>query len=579
MAKKIAKVVLLNEVSAAATHSGEQRAMSNEQRAVSDEPAHNSKLTAHNSMPEQYEGLEWNDIIDRLLERMKVYGEPRKGSRNNTLYKLAAEMMYLLDFNADHLLALLPKWGLNEEERRATICSALKNQGTEVPPMVQSVIQELKKGEEATIEELNPMPESLPKGMALIMSYFGVYGVCAVFAFLTIAGTLLTFCRAKYRDGELQKPLFFMALKGKFASGKSFINKLFEVLGAPLIKSDEQTAHEEQQYNYEEKHTKSRKEAQGRREFSYRTLPAKVSNTELVKRASQNHGQNLCLVCDDVATLIRQKGQRWNMDVDALLKGFDGNGRWGQAYVSPSSYSGNIELQLNVLYAGTENGIQKMIPPAEVENGLASRCLFVDMPDTSGMPVQKRNTNDKRLAQIREIGERLFEMGSYPACTEPFEVKLPRTNAALDKWDEERIEDYRQSGNEAIDALRKRSALIGFRAAMIARCLEGKESKAVVDFALWVANHAYLSQMAYCGSELQKSHEENCRLERKCARNIKKSRNTRILDSLPESFTKKDLQQARLKLGYDTTKECSYILTRWVAEGRCRKDGNVFYKL
>ena len=72
MAKKIAKAVLLNEVSAAATMNSEQRAMSNEQRAVSDEPAHNSKLTAHNSMPEQYEGLEWNDIIDRLLERMKV---------------------------------------------------------------------------------------------------------------------------------------------------------------------------------------------------------------------------------------------------------------------------------------------------------------------------------------------------------------------------------------------------------------------------------------------------------------------------------------------------------------------------
>ena len=42
MAKKIAKVVLLNEVSAAAT-------MSNEQRAVSDEPAHNSKLTANST--------------------------------------------------------------------------------------------------------------------------------------------------------------------------------------------------------------------------------------------------------------------------------------------------------------------------------------------------------------------------------------------------------------------------------------------------------------------------------------------------------------------------------------------------
>ena len=47
------------------------------------------------------------------------------------------------------------------------------------------------------------------------------------------------------------------------------------------------------------------------------------------------HGERTGLVCDDVATLIRQKGQRWNMDVDALLKGFDGSGRWGQAYVSP----------------------------------------------------------------------------------------------------------------------------------------------------------------------------------------------------------------------------------------------------
>lgn len=531
--------------------------------------------------PDTYDGLPLKEIMERLIEGMGIYGSPKKGvNRNNTLYKLALQMMYLTDFNVGHLLAVLPEWGLSEEERRATISSALKNQGTEMPPLLKSVIQELKKGEkEASIEELNPIPKRMPKLFVLIMSYFGVFGIPAVLASLPILGTLLTFCRAKYRDGELQKPLFIVAVKGKFASGKGFINKLYEALGAPLICADEQTAQEEAQYNYEEKHTKSRKEAQGRKEFSYRTLPAKVSNTELVKRASQNQGQSLCLVCDDVASLIRQKGQRWNMDTDALLKGFDGNGRWGQAYVSPSSFSGNIELQLNVLYGGTENGIHKMIPPAEVENGLASRCTFATMPDTSGMPVQKRNTDDKRLEKIRMMAEQLFEKGSYPTCAKPFEIKLPKTNAALDRWDTEKIEDYKQSGNEAVDALRKRSALIGFRAAMVARCLEGKETPAVVDFAIWVANQAYLSQMAYCGEEVQKSYDENCRLARKSARCISKSRNTRILDSLPENFTKKDLQEARMKLGYDATKECSYILTRWEKEGRIRRDGTWFYKL
>ena len=225
-----------------------------------------------------------------------------------------------------------------------------------------------------------------------------------------------------------------------------------------------------------------------------------------------------------------------------------------------------------------KQGLSKLIPPAEVENGLASRFLFVKMPPTDGMPLRKRNRDDKRLELIRAEGQRMCETGSSPHVNEAFEIRLPRTNRALDAWDAEKIEDYKQCGNVAIDALRKRAALIGFRAAMIARCLEGRETKAVVDFGLWVAQEAFLSQMAYCGDEVQKADEINSRLARKSERTLRRSKNTRIFDELPEKFEKKDLQALRAKMGYGD-KECSYILTRWQQDNRVRRDGTWFFKL
>ena len=93
-----------------------------------------------------------------------------------------------------------------------------------------------------------------------------------------------------------------------------------------------------------------------------------------------------------------------------------------------------------------------------------------------------------------------------------------------------------------------------------------------------MAQEAFLSQMAYCGDEVQKADEINSRLARKSERTLRRSKNTRIFDELPEKFETKDLQALRAKMGYGD-KECSYILTRWQQDNRVRRDGTWFFKL
>lgn len=63
-----------------------------------------------------FEGLGYDRIVAALLERWGIYGTPAEGNRNTILYRLARELRYITDFSAAKLLAVIPAWGLGEEE-------------------------------------------------------------------------------------------------------------------------------------------------------------------------------------------------------------------------------------------------------------------------------------------------------------------------------------------------------------------------------------------------------------------------------------------------------------------------------
>lgn len=189
-------------------------------------------------LPDTYDGLPLKEIMERLIEGMGIYGSPKRGvNRNNTLYKLTIQMMPCVDHNLNHLLALLPDWGLPYEERRSTIASALSCQSTEKPTLLRSVLnlmkQEAQEGEPQ--ENPNPLdPSQLPKLLATIGGLFGRNKMVAILGALPILGALMTWVRAEYRDGTLELPIFHTVVIGHFASGKSMINRLSDMLASPL---------------------------------------------------------------------------------------------------------------------------------------------------------------------------------------------------------------------------------------------------------------------------------------------------------------------------------------------------------
>jgi hypothetical protein len=68
------------------------------------------------------------------------------------------------------------------------------------------------------------------------------------------------------------------------------------------------------------------------------------------------------------------------------------------------------------------------------------------------------------------------------------EVELPLINQAIEAWDESKRQEYLHTLRYSLDVLRRRAALNGFRAGIIAYLLEGrKETERAIKFAVWFA--------------------------------------------------------------------------------------------
>lgn len=528
--------------------------------------------------PKVYDGIPYAQIVKSLLEEMGVYGQPAEGNRNTMLYRISRQLRYICDFRVPHLMAIIPEWGLSAAERQESISSAVNSaRGTEIPSQLQRVLERLKdnKPEQETEEEMepgesNPVPANLPRLLRIFVKRNPRNKKAALLSSLPILSCLLSRLRSEYRDGREESPIFMTVVVGPQASGKSFLKELYARLAAPMLESDKAEHLKEVEYQEKVRRAKNKKEQPERETFVIRCLPANVSNTQLLKRCDQNNGLSIISFAPEIDTVVRSnKGGAWADKGDLYRIGFEG-GLFGQDYASENSYSATVELRYNLLLSGTNLAVNNFF--RNIENGMMSRFCFAQMADDRGMMIHrvpKFSAADDEF--VTSEVKRLFDMGSNPNPESIVTFSLPRTCAALDDWEREKVAQYLETGNEALDILRRRAALLGFRAAMVGWALTGGvESKSVVDLAIWTATEVLDQQMALYGQKLNEqaksSWEENERSRSKQAQN----KNARLFSELPKQFRKEDLQVIRKK--YDMHGECGYILTRWLRNGMVKKD-------
>ncbi len=547
-------------------------------------PPHNPSDAAGLS----YKGIPYADIVQQLMLAMGVAGGAEIGERNTVYFSLANYMRYICDFNADLLLRILPDFGLSESERRQAISSAIgRPRKSQTPVIVQSAIaicerESLSGARDVRTEKATDLalPE-LPRLLKLICRRLPAdYRPAMVIAALPVLGTLATRIRFEYLDRQEQSLSFFSCITAPAASGKSFIRKPLDLLLTPINEQDAIEREKEQAYKDKLRASKNSKNQPEDPHACPRNNGVAISIAKLLQLLTYAEGKHLIGIGEEMDTLVKsERAGVWSQKSDIYRLAFD-NAEYGQAYMSDASFNAHIKVYYNLLLTGTPNSMKRFFK--DLENGLATRVCFAQLPDTSfsEIPVFAPYTEAEKAEIIRwareldAIGKTASISSEYNSDTKGLvHISCPQLNVVISDWLEVKRQQAIDADSHAMDTLRRRAAVMGFRAGMLCYLLENRKfTKTVGQFAEWVAEYVFRNQMELWGEQMEQ--ELTGALDAMTERGAASS----LLALLPKDFTTADLIRLRARKNQSVTPtSVNSLLCRWRKLGRIDKTADAHW--
>lgn len=520
-----------------------------------------------------FKGIPYSEIVEQLMTSIGSNGGAVQGERNTVYFSLANYMRYICDFDAALLLQVLPDFGLAVEERKQAIHSALgRPRKMTVPTVVQAAVALCEKctmdNARTTMGKATDMPmPALPKLLQIICRRLPQeYRPAMVIASLPVLGTLATRIRFEYLDRQVQSLSFFSCITAPAASGKSFIRKPIDLLLTPINEQDQVEREKEQAYKEALRASKNSKNQPQDPRACPRNNGVAISIAKLLQLLTYSEGKHLIGIGEEMDTLVKsERAGVWSQKSDIYRLAFD-NAEYGQAYMSDASFSAHIAVYYNLLMTGTPNSMKRFFK--DLENGLATRVCFAQLPDTSfsEIPVFAPYSDAEREEIIRWA--RVLD-------TEQGIVSCPQVGKVIGAWLEAKRQQAIDADSHAADTLRRRSAVIGFRAGILCWLLEGhKWTKTVGEFAEWVAEYVFRNQMELWGEQMEQELTSNLEVtsgERGAA--------SSLLGLLDKEFTTGDLIKLRAKKGQSVSStSVNSLLCRWKKMGRIDKTGEGKWK-
>ena len=534
-----------------------------------EEPALDAGLTDEKL---SYRGIPYADIVQQLMLAMGAAGGAEIGERNTVYFSLANYMRYICDFNADLLLAILPDFGLSESERRQAISSAIgRPRKSQTPVIVQSAIaiceREMTNDKfeisniKSTMLKLPPLPRLLKLICRRLPEEFQP---AMVIAALPVLGTLATRIRFEYLDRQEQSLSFFSCITAPAASGKSFIRKPLDLLLTPINEQDAIEREKEQAYKEKLRASKNSKNQPEDPHACPRNNGVAISIAKLLQLLTYAEGKHLIGIGEEMDTLVKsERAGVWSQKSDIYRLAFD-NAEYGQAYMSDASFNAHIKVYYNLLLTGTPNSMKRFFK--DLENGLATRVCFAQLPDTSftEIPVFAPYTETEKAEIIRWARQLDAEQGT---------LVCPQLNTVIADWLEVKRQQAIDADNHAMDTLRRRAAVMGFRAGMLCYLLENRKyTKTVGQFAEWVAEYVFRNQMELWGEQMEQ--ELTGALDAMTERGAASS----LLALLPKDFTTADLIRLRARKNQSVTPtSVNSLLCRWRKLGRIDKTADAHW--
>ena len=537
----------------------------------------NAQQEGKRQYPQDFKGVPYSEIIAEFWRR--TGGEPTEGERNKRLHQLAANLRAITDNNEDWLLELMPRYGLSAQELRSIIHSACK-EPTKGSRLMDQIVEKctaeptLLCTSECTAEpnllctsmvnvQWNKLPIGLKESLVGVPAAMHMPVLCSL---MPLAAAYADQVEVRYCDGEMQKLGMMSIIYGEQASGKSVCKHAVNIWKRQFDEEDALARKREDAWKERKKSRKANEKAPEDPKVLIRVVPVTVSCSTLLKRLKNANGHTLYSFGEELDTLRKTNGAgSWSSKYDIYRLAFDPiDSEWGQDYNSDQAESGVVKVAYNWSMLGTSGAVRKCFKGDNIENGLSSRILLAEMPDTSfaKMPRYGRRSAEDE-ARIQEAVSRLRSYSGY--------IDTPRLRKAIDQWVEQQRIMALKDIDHVKDVYRRRAAVIGFRCGVIHFLLsQGKgkdekprESKATIDFALMMAEYCLDQQIKVFGQALQHQYVD---AEQECQRY---GENHSVFDQLPPTFTADDL--AALKRSAVSRNSIIKIISRWHRDGWVEK--------
>ena len=521
-----------------------------------------------------FKGIPYSSIIAEWWHRNG--GEPAEGERNVKLHKLAVNLRAICDNKKELLMQVMPRFGLSDVELKSVVDSACKEPPKGVSKVMQGIIDALELGinpdeiEDAEVasEEngvkmnVKTLPIGLRESLVGVPITMHMPVLCSV---MPIAAAYADQVTVEYCDGNVHRLGLMSIIRGEQASNKSVCKNAVDIWKRQLDEEDALARKREEEWKERKKGRKANEKAPEDPHVLIRVVPVTVSCSTLLKRFKNAQGHTIYSFGEELDTLRKTNGAgSWSSKYDIYRLSFD-FGEWGQDYNSDAAESGVVNVAYNWTMLGTNGAMRKCFKSDNIENGLSSRILVAEMPDSSfsKMPkFGKRSAEDE--ARIQQAVTRLRSFTGL--------VDVPRLRKAIEAWVEEKRVEAAKDIDHVKDTYRKRAAVIGFRCGVIFHILSGaaRESKACLDFALMMAEYCLQQQIKAFGEALE-SQFVDARDE--C---IRYGSNHSIFDQLAPAFTMDDLRA--LKRGFCSEAGLRKIISRWYRDHWIEKTDKTHWK-
>lgn len=503
------------------------------------------------------DGVAMADLLREMCVDVCGQPEPTEGMRNNCLYDTTKLMRVFLGDDVCEAARVMPDWGLDRDAWWKTLRSAHSR------PISQATRQ---KAEELLLKlkRQKAMSEgdallSLPMPPRVLPPVFREFArvtpaelqPAMLMSLLPILGFYGSMSKANLADPdeepEWRTPSFLVIISAPPASQKGLITNTYMKL------TEEQRQLELPMLEQLNRYNASKKDA-NKPALPIRLLPERLSMTSLSTALENARGQHLMLFTPEIDTLKSSNGSgAWN-DLSTVFRKAIDNDLLGQIFVSAESHCCNVPVYLNMLIEAQPETLHAFLGKRNVLNGLDSRCMVVELPDSTGCRKLKvKKMSDFEWANVLAVIKQLQQVGQVvreaeydeegnlltPRVVERQVLSLPRTRKALERWGLGHQDHFLQTQeNMSEDHYFRRAKMLGFHTAMVAYMCSGcKETRAVTDLALWVAEYTLQSQMLHFGPIYNELYHKRVETRADSIIAINQISRFNLYDALPSEFT------------------------------------------